>query len=110
MSQSESMIGSGAGESSRPEHGTPPADTNSPELEMTAIEPPEPEDQESAGDQPAQVAESQPKSPNVTQKELEDLASRLATERVKHIKDVSDPLEAWEKARADILSQMAKSR
>ena len=87
-----------------------PPDTKSPERAVTAIEPPEAEEQEAAGDKQAQVAESQTKSPTLTTKEIEDLASRLATERVKHIKDVADPFEAWEKARSDILSHMAKSR
>ncbi len=41
--------------------------------------------------------------------DLEDLASRLATQRVETMSQVSDPFEAWETARADILQQIKKS-
>ena len=45
----------------------------------------------------------------LSDKELEDLASKLATERVKTMKHVSDPFEAWEKTRQEILAQIKKN-
>lgn len=46
----------------------------------------------------------------LSSKEIEELASRLATQRVNTMKVVSDPFEAWEKARADILQQITKPK
>ncbi len=46
----------------------------------------------------------------MSQKDLEDMASRLATQRVKTLKGITDPFEAWEAARKDILSQIIKKR
>ncbi len=43
-------------------------------------------------------------------KEIEDLASRLATQRIKSLKGITDPFEAWETTRSDILSQMIKKK
>lgn len=45
----------------------------------------------------------------LSQEELEELASKLATTRIKEIKQVSDPFEAWEKARSQILEQLRQS-
>lgn len=42
----------------------------------------------------------------LSDKEIEDLASRLATERVKGMKHTADPFEEWEKARTDIINQI----
>ena len=46
----------------------------------------------------------------LSEKEMEDLAGRLATERVKNLKGIADPFEEWERARQDILAQMRANR
>lgn len=38
--------------------------------------------------------------------ELEDLASRLATARLKQQEAIGDPFEEWENARAELLTRM----
>ncbi|MDD4869798.1 MAG: AAA family ATPase [Kiritimatiellae bacterium] len=44
----------------------------------------------------------------LSKKEMEDLASKLATERIQNLKNVADPFDEWEKARDEILFKMQK--
>ncbi|MBA4387271.1 MAG: hypothetical protein C0404_04775 [Verrucomicrobia bacterium] len=46
----------------------------------------------------------------LTQEEKEKLASELATERTKDIVGIQDPFEAWNRAREEILKEMAEER
>jgi len=65
--------------------------------------------------QPPKPADAKPSTPpakpeagNLSRKEIEELASKLATEQVKNLQQVADPFDAWEKAREQILARMLK--
>ena len=45
-----------------------------------------------------------------TLKQLEEIASNLATEKIKASANMSDPFEMWEKARSEILDALLKAR
>lgn len=61
-----------------------------------------------APEPPPPVSSTVRRKPRLSREELENLASKLATERVKKLTDVADPFDAWEKARADILKHLAE--
>lgn len=50
-----------------------------------------------------------PEKKKLSTKEIEALASKLATEKVEAMRNVTDPFEAWEKARGEYLAQLLKA-
>ena len=64
----------------------------------------------SAGHMPTERLEQPQATIRLGREELEDLANRLANERIKKMGKVEDPFEAWEKIRDGILEQMLKNQ
>jgi general secretion pathway protein A len=58
----------------------------------------------------ASLPDERVKEQRLSRRELEELASKLATERVKNITTLTDPFEAWEKARNEILDRLLKNQ
>lgn len=81
-------------------------------VEAPAPEPVREEAKSSSAEIPAQPATvtNGTEEQKLSRQELEQLASKLATERVKNITSVVDPFEAWEKARNEILDRLLKNQ
>ncbi len=82
-----------------------PKATPKPRKEKSAVKPETEQKTEIAAPKPTAAGSEKTK---LSTKEIEELASKLATEKVETMTNVTDPFEAWEKARDEYLAQLLK--